>query len=62
MVKKKNLSHACANRKDVGLFITRTHPYLQTIKALQWCRLFLKQCDVVHVHVFIKFASKRLFQ
>ena len=60
MVKKKNLSHSCANRKDVGLFITRTHPYLQTIKALQCCRLFLKQCDVVHV--FIKFASKRLFQ
>ena len=46
MMKKKNLSHPCANRKDVGLFITRTHPYLQTIKVLQCCRLFLKQCVV----------------
>ena len=44
--KKKNLSHTCANRKDVGLYITRTHPYLQTIKVLQCCRLFLKQCVV----------------
>ena len=46
MMKKKNLSHTCANRKDVGLYITRTHPYLQTIKVLQCCRLFLKQCVV----------------
>ena len=46
MMKKKKLSHACANRKDVGLCITRTHPYLQTIKVLQCCRLFLKQCLV----------------
>ena len=33
MLKTKNLSHTCANRKDVGLYITRTHPYLQTIKG-----------------------------
>ena len=33
MMKKTNLSHTCANRKDVGLYITRTHPYLQTIKV-----------------------------
>ena len=46
MMKKKNLSHTCANRKDVGLYITRTHPYLQTIKFLQCWRLFLKQCVV----------------
>ena len=25
MMKKKNLSHTCANRKDVGLYITRTN-------------------------------------
>ena len=43
---EKNFSHTCANRKDVGLYITRTHPYLQTIKVLQCCRLFLKQCVV----------------
>ena len=42
MMKKKNFSHICANRKDVGLYITRTHPYLQTIKVLQCCRLFSK--------------------
>ena len=46
MMNKKNLSHTCTNRKDVGLYITRTHPYLQTIKVLQCCRLFLKQCVV----------------
>ena len=46
MMKKKNLSHTCANRKEVGLYITRKHPYLQTIKVLQCCRLFLKQCVV----------------
>ena len=46
MMKKKNLSHTCANRKDVGLYITRTHPYLQTIKFLQYWRFFLKQCVV----------------
>ena len=45
MMKKKTFSHTCANRKDVGLYITRTHPYLQTIKVLQRC-LFLKQCVV----------------
>ena len=42
MMKKKIFSHTCANRKEVGLYITRTHPYLQTIN----CRLFLKQCVV----------------
>ena len=46
MMKKKNLSHTCANRKDAGLYITRTQPYLQTIKGLQCCRLFLNQCVV----------------
>ena len=43
---KKKIFHTRANRKDVGLYITRTHPYLQTIKVLQCCRLFLKQCVV----------------
>ena len=37
MMMKKKFSHTCANRKDVGLYITRTHPYLQTIKVLQCC-------------------------
>ena len=46
MMEKKKLSHTCANRKDVGLYIMRTHPYLQTIKFLQCWRLFLKQCVV----------------
>ena len=46
MMKKKNLSHTYAYRKYVGLYKTRTHPYLQTIKVLQCCRLFLKQCVV----------------
>ena len=43
---KKKIFHTRANRKDVGLYITRTHPYLQKIKVLQCCRLFLKQCVV----------------
>ena len=41
-----NLSQTCANRKDIGLYITITHQYLQTIKVLQCCRHFLKQCVV----------------
>ena len=44
MMKKKFFSHTCANRK--GLYITRTHSYLQRIKVLQCCHLFLKQCVV----------------
>ena len=51
MMKKKNLSHTCANRKDLGLYITRTDPYLQTIMVLQCCRLFLKQGIETYHHL-----------
>ena len=46
MMKKKIFHTHVLTEKTVGLYITRTHPYLQTIKVLQCCRLFLKQCVV----------------